>query len=185
MNILKELEKFVKKAKDATFDLALSALKGVNKVSSAAKKLKISVRINNAVAKKDPHRKVALLAEKVWTDLFSEKNHCNLNGPINTTDLVITLQVVDKKLCISAESEYLIKSDPTGEVSIAFKEFVDAANEVIDEVSGRDRSLNVDESLSGYNNTKQVNVLTSFFNNKIEKIFFAVKVKKFVAEISK
>lgn len=184
-DLLNEIKGIYRKAKDTAFDLALSALTGISKVSTAAKKLKVSVRINNAVKAGDTNRKVALLAQKTWTDLLSEKATCKLDGAINTTDLVITIQVVDKKLCISAESEYLKKSDPTGEVSIAFKEFIDSANEVVDEITGRDRSLNLDESLGTYNNTKQVNTLTSFFNNKIDKIFFAVKVKKFVAEVGK
>lgn len=184
-DLLKDIKKIVKKAKEGTFEIVLKGLTGANRFTGTAKKLKVSVLVNNAVEKKDPNRALSLLATRTWLDLFAEKKRCQLNGPINTNDLILTLCVVDGKITVTVQSEYLKGEGPKSEIASAFQEFLDNANAVIDDIFSRDRSLTLDEKISSFSKTKQVNELTDFFEHKLSKIFFAVLVRKFATEISK
>lgn len=186
-DLLNDIRKIVKKAKEGTFEIVLKGLTGANRFTGVAKKLKISVLINNAVEKKDPNRAIALLATRTWGDLFAEKKRCQLNGPINTNDLVFTIAVVDGKVTVTVQSDYLLSEaeGPKSDIAIAFQEFIDNANAVIDDILTRDRSLTLDEAIASFTKTKQVNQLTDFFEQKLSKVFFAVLVRKFATEISK
>lgn len=187
MSILKSIKKALKNGMEITFEIALQAFSAVGTLGKVAKELKVSVKIQNMVETKDPLRKFSILAENTWLDLFDDKKRCQLKGfPINTTpDLLLTINSAGGKLSILTQSEYLKKTDPKTEISEAFKEFIDDANEIIDEIFNRDRSLIIDETIIASNKTKQVNELTEFFEHKISKLFFAVMVKKFIAEVSK
>ncbi|MEI7513667.1 MAG: hypothetical protein WCJ74_03555, partial [bacterium] len=91
----------------------------------------------------------------------------------------------ERGLSISIESEYLEKSAPKTEIGEEFQEFIEDANEIIDETFGRDRSLLIESSVASLAKTKQVLRLSEFFETRIGRMFFAVLVKKFVAEVSK
>lgn len=179
---------FFKKFVEPAFEIALKAFSAVGHLGKTAKDLKISVKINNLVETRDPLRKLSLLAEQTWLDLFDDKKRCQLEGlPINVApDLLLTIERVERGLSIKAESEYLDKKDaPKSEIGESLKEFIDDANELIDEVFGRDRTLLIETNVSEKPKTKQILVLSEFFEQRISKIFFAVLVKKFVAEVSK
>ncbi|MFZ2151332.1 MAG: hypothetical protein WAZ12_01420 [Candidatus Absconditicoccaceae bacterium] len=178
---------FFKKFVESAFEIALRAFSAVGHLGKVAKDLKVTVRINNLVETKDPLRKLSLLAESTWLDLLDDKKRCQLDGfPINTVpDILLTIKTVERGLSISVESEYLEKSEPKTEIGEAFREFIDDANEIIDEAFGRDRSLLIETEVASFAKTKQVLRLNEFFEVRISRMFFAVLVKKFVAEVSK
>ena len=167
--------------------MALKIFASVANLGQIARDLKITVRIQNLVDTKDRFRPLSLLVEKTWIDIMDDKNRCQLDGfPVNVqADLTIKIQSAENGLCIELESEYLQKGDPKTELGEAFQEFLDEANEFIDEITHREKSLIIEASLANKNKTKQVIELKDFFDNNINKALFAVLVKKFVAEVSK
>lgn len=187
MNLLKKIKKVVKGGIEAAFEMALKIFAAVANLGQVAKDLKVTVRLQNLVDTKDTSRPLSLLVEKTWLDLLDDKKRCQLDDfPINVqADLTIKIQPAEKGLCIQLESDYLKKEDLKTELGEAFQEFLDAANETIDEILHRDKSLTIDVSLAKKNKTKQVIELKDFFDNNINKALFAVLVKKFVAEVSK
>jgi hypothetical protein len=178
---------FIKKFIEQAFEIALKAFSAVGHLGKVAKELKVTVRINNLVDTKDPLRRLSLLAESTWLDLLDDKKRCQLDGfPINVApDILLTIKSKERGLSISVESEYLEKSDPKTEIGEAFQEFIEDANEIIDETFGRDRSLLIEGSVASLAKTNQVLRLSEFFETRISRMFFAVLVKKFVAEVSK
>ncbi len=178
---------FFKKFVEAAFEIALKAFSAVGNLGKFAKELTVSVKVQNLVETKDPLRKLSLLAESTWIDLFDDKTRCQMDGfPINSKlDLIVSLVSAGDKLVVKVESPYLEDSNPSTEIGEAFKEFIEDANQIIDEGFGRDRSLTIDGSVSNDVKTKQVLKLNDFFEIRLSKLFFAVMVKKFVAEIGK
>lgn len=179
---------FFKKFVEPAFEIALKAFSAVGHLGKVAKELKVSVKINNLVETKDPLRKLSLLAEQTWLDLFDDKKRCQLEGlPINAIpDILLTIESVERGLSIKFESEYMDKKDDSkSEIAESLKEFIDDANELIDQIFGRDRSLLIDKLIAEQPKTKQILHLNEFFETRMSKIFFAVLVKKFVAQVSK
>ena len=178
---------FVKKFVEAAFEIALKAFSAVGKLGEVAKNLKVTVKVQNLVETKDPLRTLSLLAEQTWLDLLDDKKRCQLDGfPINSKpDVMITITSVERGLSIKFESDYLDKEAPKTEIGESFKEFIDDANAIIDETFGRDRSLIIEKSVRSESKTKQILILNDFFEVRINKMFFAVLVKKFVAEVGK
>ena len=178
---------FIKKFIEQAFEFSLKALAGISNIGNTAKTLKVSVKVQNLVETNTPLRKLSILSENIWLDLLEDKKRCQLEGlAINAVpDLLITIKSTEKGLAIGIESKYFKKEDPESEIGKAFKEFIDDANEIIDETFGRDRSLVIEASVAEATKTKQMLKLNEFFETKINKMFFAVLVKKFVAEIGK
>lgn len=178
---------FIKKFVEQAFEIALKAFSAVGHLGNVAREIKVTVRINNLVETKDPLRKLSLLAESTWMELLDDKRRCQLDGfPINSVpDITLTITSLTKGLSIKFESEYLEKKEPQSEIGEAFQEFIDDANEIIDETFGRDRSLLIETEVSKFAKTKQVLRLNEFYETRISKMFFAVLVKKFVAEVTK
>ncbi|MEI6426441.1 MAG: hypothetical protein WCO66_03750 [Candidatus Absconditabacteria bacterium] len=182
--------KIIKSLFGKAIEVTLKALSIVGHCGQVAKDLKVTVRIQNQVETNDMLRHSAILAEKAWTDLFEDKKRAQLKGfPVNVAaDLLITIKCVDGKtdvgqLSVSIESVYLTNVDPESDVAAALKEILEMANEAIDEVFSRDRSLLIDgNSFMNLSRTKQTLELNDFFEEKIEKLFLAVLVKKFVAQ---
>jgi len=177
--------KIFKKIGEKAFEAMLAVFAGVSNFTQAAKDLKVSVKIDNTVDPEDSNSKVAVLAKDTWTDLFAEKKRCQLDGAINTPDLTFAIAAKDGKLTVVVQSAYLEKTNPETELGKAFKQFIEDANETIDHIFDRDRSLNLDEKIASASPTMQVHQLSEFFEDKLEKIFFSVLVHKFSTLISK
>lgn len=176
-----------KKFVEAAFEIALKAFSAVGHLGQVAKELKVSVKVQNIVDTKDPLRKLSLLAESTWLDLLDDKKRCQL-GDLSTNtvpDMLISISTVERGLLITVESPYLVTSEPKTEIAEAFAEFIEDANQIIDESFGRDRSLLIEKSVASDKKTKQVLRLNEFFEVRISKMFFAIMVKKFVAEVNK
>ena len=176
---------FIKKFLEEAFEIALKALSKVGHIGQVAKDLKVTVKITNLVETKDPLRGLSILAESTWLDLFDDKKRCQLDGFDTAPDILLTIKTVDRGLSIVLESEHLKQEAPKTEIGEAFKEFIADANEIIDETFGLDRSLLIENSIADATKTKQVLHLNEFFKVRISRMFFAVLVKKFVAEASK
>lgn len=175
---------------EKAIETALKVLSIVGHCGQVAKDLKVTVKIQNQVETSDPLRHSSILAEKAWADLFEDKKRAQLKGfPVNVAaDMLIIIKSADGKtdvgqLSVSVESVYLKNVDPESDVAAAFKEILDTANEAIDEIFGRDRSLLIDgDSFMALSKTRQTLALNEFFEEKIEKLFLAVLAKKFVAQ---
>jgi hypothetical protein len=178
---------FFNKLAESAFEIALKAISVFGHIGKVAKEITVTVKVKNLVEPNDPLRKLSLSAEKVWIDLFYDKKRCQMDGlPINATlDLLVSIVSDGKKLTVKVESPYLGDSTPSTEIGEAFKEFIQEANQIIDEGFGRDRSLTIDGVLGKEVKTKQVLKLSKFFEVRLSKVFFAIMVKKFVAEVSK
>lgn len=173
-----------KKLKEQAFEIALKTFAAIGNLGKAARDLKVSVKIQNLVETQDDMRKLSLLVEKTWLELFTEKKRCQITGfPINVeVDLIFTIKSVEKGLSIEVQSKYIKKETSTDEGSI-FTEFVDDANKIIDEVLGRDRSMIIEKSIISQGKNRQIIILNEFFKKKISRIFFAVLVKKITTEV--
>ena len=177
---------FIKNFLEQTFEVTLKALSKINNLGKVSEELKVSVALENTVETSNPLRKLSLLAEKTWIDLLSEKKRFELSQPNkeNSANIVISITSSQEGLCIKTKSIYFIKTDPTSDVGKAFKEFIDGANETINETFGKKKELIIKNELSEKSKTKQILELTKFFEEKIRKILFAVLIKKFSDEVS-
>jgi len=173
-----------KKLKEQAFEIALKTFAAIGNLGKAARDLKVSVKIQNLVETQDDMRKLSLLAEKTWLELFTEKKRCQVTGfPINAEDLIFTIKSVEKGISLEVQSKYIKKETSTDEGNSTFTEFVDDANKTIDEVLGRDRSMIIEKSIISQGKNRQIIILNEFFKKKLSRIFFAVLVKKFTTEV--
>jgi hypothetical protein len=176
-----------KKFAEESFERMLKVFSGIANWAETAKNLKVSVKIQNLVETKSPVRKLTILAENTWVDLFDDKKRCRMEGiPVNVApDLLISITETDGNLEIKVESEYLVAQEKS-EVAEVFEDFIETANKILDEVFGRERkSLTINGSLATASKTKQILELSEFFEEKLERAFFAVLTKKFAVQAKK
>ena len=181
----KNIQTMFKKLKEQAFEIALKTFAAIGNLGKAARDLKVRVKVQNLVETHDDLRKLSILAEKTWLELFAEKKRCQVGGfPINTeVDIIFTIKSVEKGLSIEVQSKYIKKETSTEEGNSTFTEFVDDANKIIDEVLGRDRSMIIEKSIISQGKNRQIIILNEFFKKKLSRIFFAVLVKKFTTEV--
>jgi len=181
------LKNFLKGLIEDAFELLLKTLSSIGKITDAARDIKVSVKVQHLIDDGHHLRSIADKAKETWEHLFAEKSRCQLEGqPINIpSDITFTICEKDGKLMVTVESQYLEEKEVKSELREAVKDFVEETNEFLDDLLDRDRSLTIDPELISKTSTRQVHDLSEFFDKKLRKIFFAVLVRKFVAEISK
>ncbi len=179
------MKTLVKNLLEGAFEAILSGFSALGQFAGKAKEIKVSVKVNNLVERKDPLKQVSGYAENIFNDRFEEKKRCQLDGPVNTVDLQFTITASEGKLIFTVKSDYLQKNTAASpEIKEAFEQFITDANEVIDELLGIHlHELSID--LNSMSKTHQFIKLNQFFEEKLSRIFFAVLVKKFITEISK
>ncbi|MEI6672145.1 MAG: hypothetical protein WCL02_02015 [bacterium] len=168
---------------EGAFELALSTFGFMSKFTQTAQNLKVTVKVESTVDVADGRKKIATLALKTFKDLFTDKKRCDTKGPINIHDLLFTICIQNEKITVIATSQYIDNAGPKGEIGDVFRDFIEYANEVIEE---KYTAFTIDhEELLSLNDTQRVHVLSEMFESKLRKVFFAVLVKKFIAEVGK
>lgn len=181
------IKNFFKNLREETFEFFLKTLSSVGKITDAARDIKVSIKVQHLIEDGHHLKSIADKAKETWENLFSERSRCQLESqPVNlASDLTFTICEEAGKLVVKVESQYLEEKEVKSEFRQAMEEFVEETNEFLDDLLDRDRSLTIDETLVSSNSTKQVQALSDFFDKKLRKIFFAVLVRKFIAEINK
>lgn len=181
------IKNFLKNLREEAFEFFLKTLSSVGKITDAAKDIKVSVKIQNLIDNGHHFKNLSDKSKETWEHLFSERSRCQLEGqPANLpSDITFTICEEAGKLIVKVESQYLEEKEVKSEFRQALEEFAEESKEFLDELLDRDRSLTIDETLVSVNSTKKVQGLSEFFDKKLRKIFFAVLVRKFIAEINK